>query len=234
MTITTRAGKGSELSHAELDENFTDLRDGVALQTPKAKGAGGIKVDSEGSPTYPWHDVLGVLQVYGEVGDASRAAFRGGIKALQFDENDSSYVDFHFPHDYVPNSDIYVHIHWSHGGALVTGGSVTWGVEFTYAKGHNQAAFPNTATLSVVSSAPTTAYQHMINEVQGSSAGGSASTVDRAELEADGVGMARIYLDSNDILVSGGSKPAPFVHYVDLHYQSTGVGTKNKEPDFWA
>ena len=28
MTITTRAGKGSALTHTELDTNFTDLRDG--------------------------------------------------------------------------------------------------------------------------------------------------------------------------------------------------------------
>ena len=28
MTVTTRAGKGSALTHTELDTNFTDLRDG--------------------------------------------------------------------------------------------------------------------------------------------------------------------------------------------------------------
>jgi hypothetical protein len=28
MTITTRSGKGSALTHTELDANFTDLRDG--------------------------------------------------------------------------------------------------------------------------------------------------------------------------------------------------------------
>jgi hypothetical protein len=26
---------------------------------------------------------------------------------------------------------------------------------------------------------------------------------------------------------------APFLHYVDIHYQSTGIGTKQKSPPFW-
>ena len=35
MTITTRAGKGSALTHNEQDANFTDLRDGIGAQVPK-------------------------------------------------------------------------------------------------------------------------------------------------------------------------------------------------------
>lgn len=30
--------------------------------------------------------------------------------------------------------------------------------------------------------------------------------------------------------VTGGSF---FIHYVDIHYQSTNLGTKQKSPDFW-
>ena len=33
MAITTRAGKGSALTHTELDTNFTDLRDSVGYLT---------------------------------------------------------------------------------------------------------------------------------------------------------------------------------------------------------
>jgi len=233
MTITTRAGKGSELTHTELDTNFTDLRDGKALQVPKGSSYG-IKVDSEGTPDFGWRDLTGIMQTYGGAGEASRNVFVGGIKALQFTENDSAYVDFHFPHDYAMGTHLYVHVHWSHTSALVTGGTVTWGIEFTYAKGHNQGAYPATnASLALVGDDSTTPRQHIITEVLASSVGGSSSTIDVAILEPDAVGMARVYLDSNDITVSGGGIPEPYIHFVDLHYQSTGVGTKNKDPDFW-
>ncbi len=59
MTIATRAGKGSALSHNEMDTNFTDLRDGVGgLKLPKTSGLG-IKVDSTGTPTFPCRDLIG-------------------------------------------------------------------------------------------------------------------------------------------------------------------------------
>ena len=234
MTITTRAGKGSELTHGEVDTNFIDLRDGVNAQLPKVKGGGGIKVGDDGSATYPWQDLVPPIQVYGEVGDATRATLVGGLKALQFAESDSAYLDFFVPHDHANNTDIYINVHWSHNGTLVTGGSVTWAAEFTYSKAHNQGAFPASSTISVVSPASTISLQHMTAEVLGSSPGGSATTVPTEDLEPGVISIARIYLDSNDMTVSGGGVPDPFLHGVTLHYQSATVGTKNKSPDFWA
>ena len=231
MTITTRAGKGSELTWNELDTNFTDLRDGVAIQVPKTQNSG-IKVDSLGTPTYPWHDLIGTLEVYGDVGDASRLAYRGGIKVLQCDVQDQAYIDFHLPHDYVMGSNIYIHTHWSHNSATVTGGSVTWAFEMIYAKGHDQSAFSAPVTASVVQSASTTQYQHMVAETLASTSGGAADLLDTDNLEPDGLILCRVYLDSNDITDSV-TQPSPFLHAVDVHYQSTTVGTKQKSPDFW-
>ena len=234
MAITLRNVKGTELTHAEGDQNFIDLRDGVALMVPSGQTYG-LKVDSLGTPTFGWHDQLGTVQVYGEAGDAIRATYRGGIKALQFVDNvsDSAYVDFHIPHDYVMGSDIFIHAHWSHNSALVTGGSVTWGFELMYAKGHDQAPFGTPVIVSVNQAASTIQYQHMIAEGIASTPGGSATLLDTTQLEADGLIQCRIYLDSNDLTVSGGGIPNPFVHTVDIHYQSTGVPTKNKAPSFW-
>ena len=231
MTITTRAGKGSELTWNELDTNFTDLRDGVAIQVPKTQNSG-IKDDSLGTPTYPWHDLIGTLNVYGDVGDASRVTYRGGIKVLQCDVQDQAYIDFHLPHDYVMGSNIYIHTHWSHNSATVTGGSVTWAFEMIYAKGHDQSAFSAPVTASVVQSASTTQYQHMVAETLASTSGGAADLLDTDNLEPDGLILCRVYLDSNDITDSV-TQPSPFLHAVDVHYQSTTVGTKQKSPDFW-
>lgn len=233
MTITIRSVKGGALTHAEMDINWTDLRDGVNAMIPKTKGKG-IKIGPNGSETFGWHDLLGTVQVYGDLGDAIRVAYRGGIKALQFDEGDSAYVDFHLPHDYAPNTDIFVHVHWSHNSALVTGGSVTWGFELMYAKGHNQSAFPAPITVSVSQNANTIQYQHMVAEGLASTPGGSGTLLNTADIEVDGLIQCRLFLDSNDITVSGGGIPLPFAHTIDIHYQSTNIATKNRSPDFWA
>ena len=73
----------------------------------------------------------------------------------------------------------------------------------------------------------------MIAEGGASVSGGSATQLDTDNLETDGLILGRMYVDSNDITVSGGGVPEPFIHFVDIHYQSTGVGTKQRAPDFW-
>lgn len=234
MTITTRADKGSALTWGEMDTNFTDLRDGINMMIPKTQNSG-IKVDSLGTPTYPWHDQLGYLFTDpNDVDNAQYAAYRGGIKSHQFVANLSdAYVDFHIPHDYVVGTTLYIHVHWSHISTVVTGGSVTWGIEVMYAKGHGQDAFGAPVIITVAQNASTTQYMHMVAETAASTPGGSLVQLDTNLIEPDGVMQCRIYLDSNDITVSEGLPPNPFVHFVDLHYQSTTIGTKNKEPDFW-
>jgi hypothetical protein len=53
-------------------------------------------------------------------------------------------------------------------------------------------------------------------------------------METDAVLMCNVHLSANNMTVSGGGVPAPFLHFVDVHYQSTNVGTKNRAPSFWA
>ncbi len=233
MTITTRAGKGSELTHAEMDTNFTDLRDGIGARVPKTSGTG-IKIGPHGGDDFGWHDLVGNLQVYGSGTEATRNTYRGGIKALQFTVADSAYIDFHIPHDHVPGTNIHIHAHWSHAATTVTGGSVTFGFECMYAKGHNQAVFPAPVTITVAQNASTTQYQHMIAETVASVSGGSGVLLDMDLLEADGLIQCRVYLDANNMTVSGGGVPEPFIHAVDIHYQSTNVATKNRSPSFYA
>jgi hypothetical protein len=234
MTITTRAGKGAALTHTELDTNFTDLRDGVALAVPKTAGSG-LKVDSLGTPTFGWQDLLGTFFVpdITALTAPNYATFRGGIKQWQFAVNDEASVLFHLPHDYVPGSDIHVHVHWSHGSSLVTGGTLTWGFELSYAKGHNQAAFAAPITVVEIQAASTTAFQHMICEAPASIAGGSANLLNTSLLEVDGILTGRLYLATNALTVSSGPVPDIFAHTVDIHYQSTGVATKNRAPNFY-
>lgn len=231
MAIITRESKGAALTHSEMDNNIVELRDIPNGKVyPKESGTG-IKIDTA-SPDYGWHDLIGNLHVYNEVGDATRTVYRGGIKALQFVENESAYIDFHIPHDYAVGTPIYIHAHWSHNSTLVTGGSCTFGFELMYAKGHDQDVFNTPVNVSVVQNASTQQYRHMVAETMASDNGGSAVSLDTNLLEVDGIFQCRVYLDSNDI-TSSGAVPNPFIHSVDIHYQSTGLATKNKAPNFY-
>lgn len=203
---------------------------GLVLDKTTGKG---IKIDT-GTPTFGWRDLLGKIRTRGVGGtDPNDATYSGNIKAYQFSVNDECWVDYHIPHDYVPGTDIFLHFHWSHNSAIVTGGSVTWGADITYAKGHDQAAFSTPVNITVVGNASTTQYQHIITEIQISASTPSGSQIDTDNLEPDGVIMIRGYLSANDI-TSSGAVPDPFLHFKDIHYQSTNIATKNKAPDFYA
>lgn len=215
-----------------------EYQDGIVF--PKTAGVG-IQVDFN-DPSYMWEDLLGAISIRG-VGatDPSYNVYVGGIRGYQFAVNDEVFIEFHMPHDYVPNSDIYLHFHWSTNGKLINGaaagtingGSATWGAEVTYAKGHNQAAFAAPITTTVVGNASSTVYQHMITEVQLSAESPTASQLDSNILEVDGIILVRGYLAANNITVVSGSAPAPYLHFIDIHYLSTGIGTKQKAPNFY-
>lgn len=233
MTITTRAAKGGPLTHAEMDENFTDLRDGVNLMVPKDQGAG-IRVDSLGVPTFAWHDLIGTVFVPDLTDPAAPAysTYSGVIRQYEFQVNDEAQLLFHMPHDYVPGTTIYIHAHWSHTASDVTGGSVTWGFDLSHAKGHDQEAFSTPITIVEIQNASTTQRQHMVCEAPASISGGGPNLLDTDMIEPDCLIIGRIRLVANNI-TSTGPQPNVFLHTVDIHYQSSGVGTKNRAPNFW-
>lgn len=228
--IITRADKGEALTHNELDANLIELDkipNGKVF--PKTKGVG-VKIDTD-NPDFGWHDLIG--HINSGQGTSTFQIYRGGIKQAQFEEGQDAYIGFHIPHDYLPGSPLFIHAHWSHTSPVVTGGTVTWAFETMYAKGHNQAQFEEPVVVSIVSQASILPYQHMIPEAACSTSGGSVTQLDTNLIETDGVIQCRLYLDSNDIITSDSSIVKPFVHFVDIHYQSTGLPTKNKAPNFW-
>lgn len=209
------------------------LEDDGSPVLPKTSGIG-IKVDTAGS-VFGWRDLLGVIRTRG-VGatDPNDAVYRGNIRQYQFAINDECWIEYHIPHDYVAGTDLHLHFHWSHIGTLVTGGNVTWGADISYAKGHNQAAFSAPVSPTVIGNASVTQYQHIITEVQISASTPGATQIDSDDLEPDGVILLRGFLSANNITVSGGGVPDPFLHFIDIHYQTTNIGTKNKSPNFYS
>lgn len=236
MAITLRGTKGSELTHAEMDNNLNELDKIPNGKTfPKTQNKG-IKIDTD-APDYGWHDLHGIPLFNPD--DPNKPAvntFIGGISCSQFAESNQIVYRFHIPHDYAMGTDIFVHAHWSHNSNVVTGGSLTWAFEMAYAKGHQQVDSifaPTTVTTSVVQNCETASTAHHIAEASATIGGGSATQIDTALMEPDGLFLVRMYLDSNDITTSDLSTVNPFNFFVDLHYQSTGIPTKNREPNFW-
>lgn len=201
------------------------------LILPKTAGYG-IKVDTT-TPTFPWRDIIGqVVPKTTGAGTPVFGTFRGNINAWKLIANDIIDFVFHIPHDHVPGTDIYYHVHWGHNGTAISG-NVVFTQYATYAKGHNQADFPaeitNTITYNTVDIATTPQYRHRIDEIQMSTAGGSASQLNTTNMEPDGIVMVRMKVTTLPTITGGDL----FVFLSDIHYQSTNVGTKSKSPVFW-
>lgn len=225
-------------SHQSLgDAYFVDpthaapFYDNIVL--PKTAGKG-IEVDVD-SPTFGWRDIIGSVQPKAQgAGTPARAVYAGGaLGQYAFVANDVCDFEFHIPHDYVPGTDIYFHVHWSHNGTTISG-SAAFTMSHAYAKGHNQALFPAEKTLVItyptVDLATTPQYRHRIDEAAISGAVASASVMDRSLIEVDGLLLVSLSLSSLPTLGGGGKL---FIHTCDLHYQSTNIGTKQKAPGFY-
>lgn len=213
-------------------ERLRITRDGfVVFDKASTKG---IKIDFT-SPTFGWRDLLGETTTR-NVGATkpSFETYNGAILQYRFGAGDLEHYDFHIPHDYVAGTDIYLHIHWSQISTTNTGGTLDFKYTAIYSKGHNQAAFTGTPITDTFTSADagTIQYQQHITEAIISGASATAALFDRDDLEPDGVILMTLEMDSNDLTDSSGVTN-PFIHYVDIHYQSTNLATKDKVPDFY-
>ncbi len=210
------------------------------LVLPKTSGVG-IKVDTA-SPTFGFADIIG--DQFSKNTGATKptlAAYNGVVQAWQFANGDEAYMTYHIPHDYVLGTDIHLHIHWSQNNVGATGGTIDFIYTAIYAKGWNQAtgstftSTPITATFSSINindgSSGLSRYQQHITEVTISAATATAALFDRDDFEPDGVIELTIEMDATNLT---GTPSDPFIHYADIHYQTTGlIGTKSRTPDFY-
>jgi hypothetical protein len=223
------------------------LKIGASAVLPMESGRG-LMVDPS-APTFGWRDILGHVVAKNTGASAPdwvayRTSGAASISQYRFTNGHEHecWLSFHSPHDYVPGTDLYIHTHWSQitvdtGGAAGAPGKVEWVFDVSYADGHGTpggTADPFTAPFitSVVQQGSTTQYGHMIAEAQLTNAGGDSTHLDRNTIKVDGIVMVRLHCDSahsNHTL-----NQDPFVHFVDIHYQSNGMGTKQKSPDFYS
>lgn len=207
------------------------------------KAAGnGIKVD-DADKTFPWRDLLG--DQFAKNTGATKptlTSYNGVINSWQFNNGDEAYLTYHIPHDYVAGTDIHLHVHWSQTSATATGGTIDFKYSAIYAKGWNQAtgstftSTPITATFSSIDindgASGLDQYQHFLTELVISAATATAALFDRDDLEPDGVIELTLEMVTNN-LTNGVTVLDPFIHYADIHYQSSNIGTKERDVDFY-
>jgi len=220
---TTDVHAAADYAQTDVAETITgawNFDDSIAISKTSGKG---IKVDTT-TPTFGWRDIIGSPQepTVGSGKPSWTQIATSGVYTWNFATADVQYYTYHIPHDYVPGSDIHFHVHWF--SSTTAGASTRWTFDYLYSKGHQQAAFPTTASSTFAQQVQnTTAYTHMIAE---------SAAVTITGLEVDGliiVKVSRVAPTGGPSDVAGGV----FVPCVDIHYQSTNLATKNKSPDFW-
>ena len=204
------------------------------LVLPKTSGVG-MKVDVT-SPTFGWRDLKG-LQIIDTAG-ASRPTLTvfqsgGAVKMLAFGVNDEQNYAFHIPHDWLPGSDCFLHVHWGHNGTAISG-NVVFTMTYSYADRDDvfNAEQAETITFNTVDIATTPQHNQFVTEIQLSDTGGTGNFIDSDDITVDGEIIANLELTTLPTITGGDS--VIFISYVDIHYQSTNVGTKNKSADFYA
>lgn len=235
LEVQQKLYSGGATNYTKIIDGTVSLFGNTNIIFQKASGKG-IKIGTT-APTFGFADLLG--DQFSKNTGATKpvlTAYNGVVQAWKFSAGDEAYITYHIPHDYVLGTDIFLHIHWSHIGTFVSGGTLTFKATSIYAKGHNQAAFTGTPAAGTFAGTPsTTQYQHILTETQYSASSPLGLQVDTDLLEPDGVIELTFEVDANNLTVSEGAVPDPFVHYVDVHYQTTGlIGTKAKAPDFYA
>jgi hypothetical protein len=202
----------------------------------KASGKG-IKIDPA-APTFGWRDLLGrIIPRDSGVTAPALAVYRGGqVRDYAFDANDVADLQFHMPHDWAPGTDIFIHVHWSHHGTAISG-SLVCDFFTTFAKGFGGAIFPaevqTTLTVSTPDVATIPQYSHRVDEVQLSAASPTANQIDTDNLEVDALLLIGFRVTTKPTVTGGVVTNDPFIHHIDIHYQSTGIGTKAKAPSFY-
>jgi len=190
------------------------------------------KIAVETSGSYGWNDMISNFVVKDTVGanNPSWSTLFNGMQGYTFSASQMNQVwcDFHVIHDIALNTVLYPHVHWT---PTTTGtGVVRWGIEYSVAKGHQQATgsvFPATTTVYVEQTIGSASqWKHFVAEVS------LADAIPATNVEPDTVIKVRIFRDAGH----ANDTYAGTVHawQADIHYQVATLSTKNRAPNFYA
>jgi hypothetical protein len=219
-----------------LTQTTAEVQENLNWYISKTEGEG-IKVDTT-TPTFPWVDLIGLVQPDSSnpTTAPSKEVFQTGVNAYAYAINDELDTVFHIPHDWVTGSAPLVHLHWAHNGTAISG-AFTVGVIATYAD-RDTGIFGTPVTLADITVADTVdisttpQYRQYVTEVPLATSGGSGTTLDCDDIEIDGLVLITFKVSAVPT-ITGGTVAAPFLFTADIHYQSTGIGTKNNASPFY-
>lgn len=173
-----------------------------------------------------WQDYLSSISAGKAVGANAPtwATIRAGLAAYSFSASTMNeiWLSFHILHEYQVGTMIYPHVHWTTTGTNT--GVCRWGLEYSFARGYNIEAFPAPTTIYLEQAASGTAYQHMITE------GSEGNGVTIANLETDGIILMRVFRDAAN--AADTLTDAAFGLFVDIHYQSDGMLSQERNRPF--
>lgn len=205
-----------------------------SLSLPKTAGKG-LLVDN----TYSYIDIIGDIAPKTQgTGAAVFDNFIGNVGGWTHTAVSYGHLLYHIPHDYAPNTDLHIHIHWGHNGTNISGNFI---VNFyaSYAKRtYPASAFvtpvPLTLTSESLNMTNSVRYCHRVDEILLSTSGGGLNLLNTDNIEVDGLVALRYSIDTIPSITGSDVSNLPYIFEIDLHMQSTGVGTKNKDPNYYA
>lgn len=204
-----------------------------SMSISPSSSADGIKIDSG----YAWIDLIGdVTPKSSGANSAGWDTFRGSLKSWSHPASTIGDLQYHVPHEYAVGTDIFLHLHWGHQGTNITGSLI---VDFDVSvvnRGTAQvvpAPITRTMTVSGLNITNSPQYCHRVDEIQLSNAGGTGGLLDTSAIAVDS--LIIVHYTINTIpSITGGTKNVPFLFTADIHMQSNNIGTKNKDPNFYA
>lgn len=216
-----------------------DVTIGSDLILPPDAGVG-IRRGTVDANVFGWKDLIGAIQPKTTGANTPTLVTWIGGQTRQFAFAAADKIDFvfHMPHDWVPGTDLFVHVHWGHNGTDISG-SFVFDFHSTFARGFNQGAtstfgaeINSTLTVDSLTITNTPQYRHRVDEIQLSAASPTANQLDTDSLEVDGLLLMSGVMTTIPTITGGAAKP--IIHTIDIHYQSHGGGTTaNKAPNFY-
>lgn len=181
-----------------------------------------------------WSDLIGKLETRGNAQAPVLSNYFGNNTWFEYNANgggnDNTYMYFsyHLNHDYVPNTDIFFHVHYSVNQPNLTG-NIHFICQAFYGKS-GQALNSMTANFTITQ-AVQGRYVHTVSETQLSNAGGTGGLLNTADLETDSLILVIVRVQNNNVNHTLSNKSALFIHQADIHYLSI-IGSKNKAAPF--
>ncbi len=210
MTITLRSTKGSPLSIAEADANFSEL------DARTAQRWASVNVTPEVRPGDPDAPAL--------------TLFRGGIYQYAYFQGQisSAYASFAVPMDYAPGTDLKAAVQWTPGN-FSHDGNVRFGMEFSYAWAYGSPTAPTNHAFTVPQTVYTQAHGHE-NMTYHQHTKFFETTIPGSEVEPNMRFLIRFFRDGADPLDTFAGDI--FVTGLGFYYQRNKLGQPDVLPPF--